>query len=92
MKLTKEQLKCLVCNAYGFADSYSSLLLGHESLFDDNTFTLSGNDDELMVFSYENAELVNGSLSLERVNGTIESLTVLVCATDGSGLTTELLK
>lgn len=76
--ITKSQLINILHNAYGFGDEYD-MLITHESMWDENTFTLQDSEGEQITCLFEGAE-VEGSLLrvIEDVTGDLKVLTVLV--------------
>lgn len=78
--LTKSQLINLLCNAYGFVDKHGVLFTTHDLA--PNEFELISSDQDLVRFDYENAKLINGTVTFETVDGDTESFTVVVVAVD----------
>jgi len=95
MKVTPNQVKNLLNNAYGFIDSYGTLyaFLGPPAN-EPNTFWLIDlkNGDTVFIGSFDNAEICNGSISFnEPGTEDFQTFTILVVATDGSNLMPQLL-
>ena len=95
MKVTPNQIKNLLNNAYGFIDSYGTLYHYH---FDEND--VAGNTFQLIdhslacwrLCSFYNAEIINGSVSFySPITEDFRMYTILVVATDGSNLMPQLL-
>lgn len=81
--LTKDQVKNLLRNAYGFVDRYGVLL--STAVVGEQEFELMF-QDELLVFSYDNAVLdEHGVVTFETHDGDLERFTVVSVAT-GYGL------
>jgi len=95
MKVTPNQVKNLLNNAYGFCDKYGTL---YHSCFEidsnpDKWFELIDNQNgDLQIFEFDGAEVTNGTLSVHHRNSEVcEQFTILVVATDGSNLLPQLL-
>jgi hypothetical protein len=78
--LNKSQLINLLCNAYGFVDKHGVLFTTHDLAH--NEFELISANQDLVRFDYENAKLVNGTVTFETIDGDTESFTVVVVAVD----------
>lgn len=92
MNITKEQIRNLILNAYGFMSKSNDLYFCQEDYVHGGTFELVDIDGECLEFSYDNAEVCNGSVSFEDVHGVYHTFTILIVPTDGSGLMPRLLE
>ena len=92
MNITKEQIRNLILNAYGFMSRSNDLYFCQEDYVHDGTFELVDIDGKCLEFSYDNAEVCNGSVSFEDVHGVYHTFTILIVPTDGSGLMPRLLE
>lgn len=93
MNITKEQIKSLILNAYGFMSKYNSLHFCQEDYVHNETFELVDIDGECYELTYNNASVCNGSVTFEEVDGgKLVRFTILIVPTDGSGLMPELLQ
>jgi len=95
MKVTPDQVKNLLNNAYGFVSEYGTLYHYHvEGDEEPNTFWLmdNRNGDTVFIGSFDNADICNGAISFY-IPGTedFQTFTILVVATDGSNLLPQLL-
>lgn len=90
--ITKEQVTALILNAYGFMCRSNSLYYCHEGYVYDPTFELADINGERLEFSYNNAEICNGSVTFEDVHGVYHTFTILIVPTDGSGIMSKLLQ
>lgn len=93
MNITKEQIKSLILNAYGFMSKYNGLYFCQEDYVHDETFELVDIDGECYELTYNNASVCNGSVTFEEFDGgKLVMFTILVVPTDGSGLMPKLLQ
>jgi hypothetical protein len=96
MKVTQNQVKNLLNNAYGFCDEYGTLYYYNVYDIDEgvvDTFQLIDHQNgDIDICSFDNAEVINGSVSFS-ISGTDEfrKYAILVVATDGSNLLPQLL-
>ena len=95
MKVTPNQIKNLLNNAFGFCDKYGTL---YHSCFEndlnpDKWFELIDNQNgDFQIFEFDGAEVTNGTLSVHHRNSEVyEQFNILVVATDGSNLLPQLL-
>ena len=91
MQITKEQIRNLILNAYGFMAKDNTLYHCHENYVHVKTFELADIDGNCFEFRYTNASVSNGNVTFEDVMGMPVAFTVLVVPTDGSGLMPKLL-
>lgn len=93
MNITKDQIKSLILNAYGFMSRYNGLYFCQEDYVHDETFELVDIDGECYEFTYNNASVCNGSVTFQdAIIGEAITFTILIVPTDGSGLMPELLQ
>ena len=94
MKVTPNQVKNLLNNAFGFYDKYGTIYHYDNDLSHDEWFQLIDNrDGDIEIFEYADAEICNGTLSVHYRNSEVfEQFTILVVATDGSNLLPQLLE
>ena len=82
LTLTKDQTINLLLNAYGFAHANGMLYSCHESLIEEDSFTLQAaqlyQDD--LQFSFDGATLCNTTVVFNNQDGTTEYFTVLIAA------------
>jgi hypothetical protein len=86
--LTKTQLTNLLRSAYGFVDKHGVLFTTHDLCH--NEFELISANFGTIRFDYENAKLINGTVTFETVDGDTESFTVVI-AVDSLDIATDLL-
>jgi len=96
MKVTPNQIKNLLNNAYGFVDEYGTLYSYHvEGDEEPNTFWLIDhqNGETVFIGSLDNAEICNGAISFYIPGSTkdFQTFTILAVASDGSNLLPQLL-
>lgn len=80
--LTKSQITNLLLNAYGFVDKHGMLFTTDRTLLCAHEFELLSTDHDIVQFSYDNAKMVNGTVTFETLDGDVESFTVVVVAVD----------
>jgi hypothetical protein len=95
MKVTPNQLKNLLNNAYGFMNKCGTLYL-YDAFNESNNSNwfefIDKRDGGVERFEFEGAEVTNGTLSVRYRNSEVyEQFTILVVATDGSNLLPQLL-
>jgi hypothetical protein len=102
MKVTPNQIKNLLNNAFGFCDKYGTLyhscfeitiVLASICKGEDKWFALIDKQNgNLQIFEFDGAEVTNGTLSVHHRNSEVyEQFNILVVATDGSNLLPQLL-
>ena len=90
--ITKEQVRNLISNVYGFMNGRDeSLYYCQDDYVHDQTFELVDIDGNYYEFTYDNAEVCNGSVTFEATNGVYVTFIVLIVPTDGSELMPRLL-
>ena len=90
--ITKEQIRNLILNAYGFMARDNSLYFCQEDYVHEETFELVTNDGDCLEFRYKNASVCNGSVTFEDIMGMPVAFTVLIVPTEGSQLMPRLLQ
>lgn len=91
MNITKEQIRNLILNAYGFMAKDNALYHCQDDYVHAEMFELVTNDGDCLEFTYNNASVCNGSVCFEGTDGELRSFTILIVPTDGSGLMPRLL-
>ena len=71
---------------------YNVLYYCQEDHVYDEMFELIDIDGDRIEFTYNNASICNGSVTFEDTTGDLRLFTILIVATDGSGLLPQLLK
>lgn len=79
--LTKEQIKNLILNAYGFIDKDGVLFTTDKYLIDPCEFKLMS-ANVYLEFSYDNSFFDDGKVTFETHDADTEQFTVLAIATD----------
>ena len=93
MNITKEQIRNLILNAYGFMSRSDDLYFCAEDFVHDETFELVDIDGKCCEFAYNNASVCNGSVTFQdAIIGELITFTVLIVPTEGSGLMPRLLE
>ena len=93
MNITKEQIRNLILNAYGFMSRSNDLYFCQEDYVHDGTFELVDIDGKCCEFVYNNASVCNGSVTFQdAIIGELITFTVLIVPTEGSGLMPRLLE
>ena len=90
--ITKEQIKSLILNAYGFMSKYNDLYYCQEDYVHDEVFELMDIDGDRIEFTYNNASICNGSVTFEDTTGDLRLFTILIVPTTGSLLMPTLLQ
>ncbi len=90
--ITKEQIRNLILNAYGFMARDNALYFCQEDYVHEETFELVTNDGDCFEFRYKNASVCNGSVTFEDIMGMPIAFTVLIVPTQGSQLMPQLLQ
>jgi len=89
--ITKDQIKSLLLNAYGFI-SKGDLYFCAEEYMHDTTFELVDNDGGRYGYTYTNAFVCNGSVTFQDpIFGEFITFTILIVPTEGSGVMPKLL-
>lgn len=90
--ITKEQIKNLLSNVYGFMSRCNTLCFCPPSYAREESFDLFDIDGDCIEFTYNNATVCNGSVTFEQLDGLkLRLFTILVVPTDGSGLMPQIL-
>ena len=79
--LTKEQIKNLLLNVYGFVDKHGELFTTDKYLIDPCEFKLMS-ATVCLEFSYDNCTFSDGKITFETHDADTEQFTVLAIATD----------
>ena len=90
--ITKEQIKNLILNAYGFMAKDNALYYCQDDYVHDEMFELVTNDGDCFEFRYTNASVCNGNVMFEDTMGMPIEFTVLIVPTAGSQLMPRLLQ
>lgn len=80
--LTKEQIKNLLLNAYGFIDKDGVLFRTDNYLIDLWEFELMSDAADYLEFSYDNCTFADGKVTFETHDADTEQFTVLAIAID----------
>jgi len=91
MNITKEQIRNLILNAYGFMAKDNALYHCQDDYVHAEMFELVTNDGDCFEFRYTNASVCNGNVVFEDTMGMPIEFTVLIVPTDGSNLMPRLL-